>query len=158
MSISIIYQIINVFLKATIIYPAASVFLLAMIHSGFSFKPFFFDTFEYISKVSQVPAESPNHVNQISCKDPQTQIPTQTNNSDVKPSLFKPLCSDIGLVSTTIDHAANEAARTTKNIYVMLVFLFFTLELGIRLMFYRINDTHVTPADGTRSKTFTKLF
>lgn len=99
-----------------IIMPSSITFLLLVLVYKFQFHDFAKDYYQYISDVSQVPAESPKHVNIIKCLDSKQPI-------DNVEKVENYTCQKQQVVSVLIEDAATSAANDLKNLYWVLVIM-----------------------------------
>lgn len=99
-----------------IVYPAIALAVVLAISSELSFNKFFTEAYGYISKVSQLPAESHLHVNQEVCR--------------------TDLCDDLELKSVLIEDAATKSAEIATRIYLILVLFLMIADAGFRFVFF----------------------
>ena len=116
-----------------VFYPAIALFLLLAAVSEFSFNKFFTEAYSYVSKVSQIPAESEFHVNQGVCK--RHTSPVVSVEGEILPPPVK--CEEWGLESISIDQAAKESAAVAEKVYIYLVIVMLILDLGFKIIIGR---------------------
>ncbi len=110
-----------------IVLPASGIFLFLMMFYQFDFHAITKDVYEYISDVSQVPAESPKHVNVLRCAVSDMPI-------DKADTAEKYICEKEQIVSMLIEDAARSAANDLYRLYWILTILFGAIYLTIRFM------------------------
>lgn len=132
-----------------VFYPAIALVLLLAVVSEFSFSNFFTEAYGYVSKVSQIPAESELHVNQEVCK--RHTSPVVSVEGEILPPPVK--CEEWALESISIDEAANESAGIAEKVYIYLVIVMMILDIGFKVIIGRYQ-----PQFAFVDSVFTRIF
>jgi hypothetical protein len=132
-----------------VFYPAIALFLLLAVVSEFSFSNLFTEAYGYVSKVSQIPAESELHVNQEVCK--RYTSPGVSVEREILPPPVK--CEEWALESISIAQAANKSAEVAEKLYIYLVVFMMIFDIGYKVIIGRYQ-----PQFAFVDSVFTRIF